>query len=86
MADAVLERLAQLEEAVRRASDSLSRVRAENEQLKNVAILRLEQPYPFPYADMAALLETYPKLGEIIQDPAAGTGEYRLHIRPNRSG
>jgi uncharacterized protein (DUF3084 family) len=34
MADGVLERLAQLEEAVRRASDSLVRLREENEQLR----------------------------------------------------
>jgi len=34
MADGVLERLAQLEEAVRRASDSLVRLRDENEQLR----------------------------------------------------
>ena len=34
MADGVLERLAQLEEAVRRASESLVRLRDENEQLR----------------------------------------------------
>jgi phage shock protein A len=34
MADGVLERLAQLEEVVRRASDSLVRLREENEQLR----------------------------------------------------
>lgn len=34
MAEGVLERLAQLEEAVRRASDSLVRLRDENEQLR----------------------------------------------------
>ena len=34
MADGVLERLAQLEEAVRRASESLIRLRDENEQLR----------------------------------------------------
>jgi chromosome segregation ATPase len=34
MADGVLDRLAQLEEAVRRASDSLVRLRDENEQLR----------------------------------------------------
>jgi hypothetical protein len=34
MPDGVLERLTQLEEAVRRASDSLIRLRDENEQLR----------------------------------------------------
>jgi FtsZ-binding cell division protein ZapB len=37
MGDGVLERLAQLEEAVRRASDALVRLRAENEQLRREA-------------------------------------------------
>lgn len=34
MADGVLERLSQLEEAVRRAADALARLRDENAQLK----------------------------------------------------
>ena len=37
MADSVVERLAQLEEAVRRAADALARLRDENGQLKRDA-------------------------------------------------
>jgi 2-oxoglutarate dehydrogenase E1 component len=45
----------------------LIKARAENDQYADVPIVRLEQPYPFPYAQMQALLETsYPKLQEIV--------------------
>ena len=44
----------------------LVKARAENESFANVPIIRLEQLYPFPYDDMKALLETYPKLNEIV--------------------
>ena len=40
--------------------------RAEQKEYSNVPIVRLEQLYPFPYAQMEALLASYPKLTEIV--------------------
>ncbi len=45
----------------------LYKARAENEQYAGVALIRLEQLYPFPYDRVKELLEaSYPKLSEII--------------------
>lgn len=42
------------------------KARAADEKLQGVPVIRLEQLYPFPYAMMGALMETYPNLEEII--------------------
>jgi 2-oxoglutarate dehydrogenase E1 component len=44
----------------------LFKARAADEKFKSVPIVRLEQLYPFPYASMTTLLETFPNLEEII--------------------
>ena len=44
----------------------LIKARTEQSQFANVAVIRLEQLYPFPYGQMEALLTSYPKLSEII--------------------
>jgi 2-oxoglutarate dehydrogenase E1 component len=44
----------------------LVKAREGNDHSANVPIIRLEQPYPFPYARMTELLAGYPKLSEII--------------------
>ena len=44
----------------------LVKARAENERFANVPIVRMEQLYPFPYARVQELLDTYPKLNEIV--------------------
>jgi 2-oxoglutarate dehydrogenase E1 component len=45
----------------------LFKARAENEQYAGVALIRLEQLYPFPYDRVKEILEaSYPKLTEII--------------------
>lgn len=44
----------------------LIKARADNEQFQGVAIIRMEQMYPFPYQMVQALLDTYPKMNEII--------------------
>lgn len=44
----------------------LIKARGENERFANVPIVRLEQLYPFPAARVQELLDTYPKLNEIV--------------------
>lgn len=44
----------------------LIKARAENKDLSNVPIVRVEQQYPFPYAQVETLLQSYPKVSEII--------------------
>ncbi len=44
----------------------LVKARTENPQLADVPLIRLEQLYPFPYETVKALLESYPKLSEIV--------------------
>ena len=61
MPDAVLERLAQLEEAVRRASDSLVRLRAENEQLRR-EVARLGDERKQVVSQIDAILKDIAKL------------------------
>ncbi|MGH7332535.1 MAG: cell division protein ZapB [Candidatus Rokuibacteriota bacterium] len=61
MADGVLERLAQLEEAVRRASDSLVRLREENEQLRR-EVARLGDERRQAVSQIDAILKDITKL------------------------
>jgi 2-oxoglutarate dehydrogenase E1 component len=44
----------------------LIKARGENARFANVPIVRLEQLYPFPAARVQELLDTYPKLNEIV--------------------
>ena len=44
----------------------LLKARGVDEHFANVPLIRLEQAYPFPYGQMEALFQTYPKLTEII--------------------
>ena len=61
MADTVLERLTQLEEAVRRASDSLLRLRDENEQLRR-EVTRLGDERRQVVSQIDAILKDVAKL------------------------
>ena len=61
MADAVLERLTQLEDAVRRASDSLVRLRDENEQLRR-EVARLGDERKQVVSQIDAILKDIAKL------------------------
>lgn len=61
MAEGVLERLAQLEEAVRRASDSLVRLRDENEQLRR-EVSRLSDERRQVTSQIDAILKDIAKL------------------------
>ncbi len=39
---------------------------AHEQNIRHVAIVRLEQPYPFPYEEITAQLQIYPKLKEVL--------------------
>lgn len=61
MADGVLERLAQLEEAVRRAGEAMAKLRDENERLKRDA-KRLEDERKQVLTQVDAILKDIAKL------------------------
>ena len=61
MAEGVLERLGQLEDAVRRASDALLRLREENEQLRR-EVSRLGDERKHAVSQIDAILKDIAKL------------------------
>lgn len=61
MADEVLDRLAQLEEAVRRATDALGRMREENERLRR-ELARLQGERKQMLTQIDAILNDITKL------------------------
>jgi 2-oxoglutarate dehydrogenase complex dehydrogenase (E1) component-like enzyme len=56
----------------------------EERVIDDVAIVRIEQLYPFPAADLAAIVERYPELGDVrwVQDEPENQGAWSYLRQP----